>query len=124
MQPFAVTQNDDPLGTSATWIAGLSTGSIAVSLAVLAVAAIGFQLLSGRLQVRSAARTLLGVFVLLGSGLTATTLIGLVEGSGGRNATAAILPIAQGPASRPPLPDRQPVPRSNPFDPYGNGRRP
>ncbi|WP_379548280.1 TrbC/VirB2 family protein [Qipengyuania sp. DSG2-2] len=65
--------------SAAAWIATLLTGSLAVTLSVLAVAIIGFLTLSGRFPVRESGRAILGVFLLLGASTLASALIGLAE---------------------------------------------
>ena len=54
--------------TSATeWINGLLFGPLAITVAVIAVAWIGFSMLSGRLDVRRGLSVLLGCFLLFGA---------------------------------------------------------
>jgi type IV secretion system protein VirB2 len=61
------TNDVSSLDTAAGWMTGLLSGSLGVSLAVLAVAIVGFGALSGRLSLRRGGQTIIGVFVLFGA---------------------------------------------------------
>lgn len=52
---------------AAEWLRALLLGSVATSLAVVAVASIGLLMLSGRLNIRRGATVILGCFILFGS---------------------------------------------------------
>jgi len=75
------------LSTSADWINQTMFGSLAVSLCVIAIALIGFMLMSGRLIVRDAIRVLLGCFILLAAPNIASDLQALM-----RNAAQSVPP--------------------------------
>ena len=77
---------------AANWVAALLTGSIAVSIAVLAVAVIGFLLLQGRLPYMLAARVVLGCFVLFGAAGFGAALVDLGGGAAVPPAPAAEAP--------------------------------
>ena len=62
--PFSHSANALP--AAATWIAALLTGSLATSVAVLAIGATGLAMLSGRVSLRDGARVVIGCFVLFG----------------------------------------------------------
>lgn len=62
-----------------SWIASLLTGSLAVTLCVIAVALVGFFALNGSFRVRQAGRAVTGIFLLLGAGTIAAALSGFVE---------------------------------------------
>ena len=54
------------------WLAALLTGTLATSIAILAVATVGFMLLSGRVQAAQVARVVLGCFIVFGAASIAT----------------------------------------------------
>lgn len=56
-----------PFESSVDWISDMLLGSVAIGICVLAVAAIGLMMLTGRLPVRKGMRVVLGCFVLLGA---------------------------------------------------------
>jgi type IV secretion system protein VirB2 len=60
------------------WVSDLLTGTIAVSIAVLAVGLTGISMMRGRLPYRRAAKIVLGCFVVFGARLVAEGLAGLV----------------------------------------------
>ncbi len=62
-----VVQNENAVAAAARWIADALLGPAAISIAVLAVAAVGIAMLWGRLDLRLAGRTVLGVFIVLGA---------------------------------------------------------
>lgn len=61
------------LETAAGWMSGLLSGSLGVSLAVLAVAIVGFGALGGRLSLLRGGQTIIGVFVLFGASSIASS---------------------------------------------------
>lgn len=91
------------------WITGLISGSLAIALCVLAIAFVGFLLMSGRFAIRGALRVVLGCFVLLGAPAIALGLQAVATDTAqqGEPAMPAIIE-----ASPPP-----PLPQST-FDPY------
>jgi type IV secretion system protein VirB2 len=54
-------------------------GSVATGIAVLAVAFVGFGLLGGRLNWRTGARVVMGVFILFGAPMIAQELMSLAR---------------------------------------------
>ena len=55
------------LGAAVSWIEGTLLGTVATTAAVIAVAAVGFMMLSGRVDVRSGVTVILGCFILFGA---------------------------------------------------------
>ena len=51
-----------------TWVQGTLLGTVATVAAVIAIAAVGFMMLTGRLNWRYGATVILGCFVLFGAG--------------------------------------------------------
>lgn len=107
---------------AAIWIINLTDSSIITGIAVIAVATVGFGMLSGRLQSAKAFRVVLGCFVLVNCGALAGMI---VEGFSTNLAIESqardlILPVETSQELRgmERSPSRQPVYRGNPFDPY------
>jgi len=70
---LAQTVNLDPQGSgpvtgALAWIQGTLMGSVATAVAVIAVAGIGFMMLSGRMNWRFGATVIIGLFILFGAG--------------------------------------------------------
>lgn len=69
----ASAQTLDPAGSNAivaglTWLQGTLLGTVATVAAVIAIAAVGFMMLTGRLNWRHGATVILGCFILFGAG--------------------------------------------------------
>ena len=63
----------DPAGSgvlinAVNWLQGTLLGTIATTVAVIAVAAVGFMMLTGRINWRYGAVVIMGCFVLFGAG--------------------------------------------------------
>ncbi|WP_209348251.1 TrbC/VirB2 family protein [Pontixanthobacter sp. CEM42] len=71
------TSRTNALQDAVDWLTSTLLGSVAIGLCVLAVAFVGFMLLSGRLAVREGLRVVLGCFLLLGAPTIAAALMGL-----------------------------------------------
>lgn len=109
-----------PLGASALvdalqWVQGTMLGALAIAVAVIAVAFIGFGMLSGRIDVRRALVVILGCLVVFGAPLIAAGLLRM----GGSDPTAF---AAAPPPAPPPLPP--PAPSPQPYDPYAGASVP
>ena len=75
----------DPQGSGALlagvqWLQGTLLGNVATVVAVIAVAAVGFMMLTGRMNWRYGATVILGCFILFGA---ATIVSGIRSASGG-----------------------------------------
>lgn len=82
--PGAALAQVDPAGSSPiaaalAWLQGTLLGSVATAVAVMAVAAIGFMMLTGRLNWRFGATVIIGVFILFG----ATTIVAGIQSAAG-----------------------------------------
>jgi type IV secretion system protein VirB2 len=69
----AQAQSLDPAGSNViagalTWVQGTLLGTVATVAAVIAVAVVGFMMLTGRLNWRHGATVVLGTFVIFGAG--------------------------------------------------------
>jgi type IV secretory pathway VirB2 component (pilin) len=70
---FAQTAGADPAGSGPIvaalgWLQGTLLGNVATSVAVIAVAMVGFMMLTGRMNWRFGATVIVGCFVLFGAG--------------------------------------------------------
>jgi len=68
----ALAQGADPRGSgpivaALAWMQGTLLGNVATAVAVMAVAAVGFMMLTGRLNWRFGATVIVGCFVLFGA---------------------------------------------------------
>ncbi|MFN2099889.1 TrbC/VirB2 family protein [Altererythrobacter sp. MF3-039] len=68
----ALAQATDPQGSgpivgALMWLQGTLLGNVATAVAVMAVAAVGFMMLTGRLNWRFGATVIIGVFILFGA---------------------------------------------------------
>lgn len=62
-----VQQSDDPITSALAWMQGILLGPIATSLAVMAVAGVGFMMLTGRMNWRYGGTVIIGVFIIFGA---------------------------------------------------------
>ena len=60
-------QGSGPIVAALTWLQGTLLGNVATAVAVIAVAMVGFMMLTGRMNWRFGATVVLGCFVLFGS---------------------------------------------------------
>jgi type IV secretory pathway VirB2 component (pilin) len=107
----------DPRGSNVImpaldWAQGTLMGRLATMLAVLAIASIGFGMLSGRLEVKRGLGVIIGCFILFGAPSIAKGLIGVAGDSGGPIVAVAPPP----PVYAKPLPSS--TPPTNAYDPY------
>lgn len=56
-----------PISGALNWMQGTMLGSVATAVAVMAVAAVGFMMLTGRMNWRFGATVILGCFILFGA---------------------------------------------------------
>ena len=78
-----------PLVTAILWLQNTLLGTIALTVAILAVASVGFMMLTGRMNLRYGATVIVGCFVLFG----ASSIVAGVQsavGEGGRGSPDAI----------------------------------
>lgn len=81
---IAQTTYGDPAGSGAivgavNWLQGTLLGTVATVVAVIAVAAVGFLMLTGRMNWRYGATVILGCFVLFG----AASIVGGIQATAG-----------------------------------------
>ena len=78
---YEALQQTGAIGTAVAWVQSALLGTIATSVAVIAVAAIGFSMLTGRVDVRRAAEVVIGCFIIFGASAIATGISSAVSGS-------------------------------------------
>ena len=81
---MAQVQQADPAGSgpivnALTWLQGTLLGNVATAVAVMAVAAVGFMMLTGRLNWRFGATVIIGTFILFG----AASIVAGIQGAAG-----------------------------------------
>lgn len=69
-----------PLVAAVDWLQGTLLGNVATSIAVIAVAAVGFLMLTGRMDWRRGATVVLGLFIIFGA---ASIVAGIRSAAGG-----------------------------------------
>ena len=67
-QAAANPQGSGPIIAALSWLQGTLMGNVATAIAVMAVAAVGFMMLTGRINWRFAATVIVGCFILFGAG--------------------------------------------------------
>lgn len=75
--PFSTSMAPSALAASLAWLEAAITGSVAVSVAVIAIAATGLAMLSGRIDLRRGTATIMGCFIVFGSASVARGLLNL-----------------------------------------------
>ena len=85
MPNAALAQGQDPAGSGPIvaalgWLQGTLLGNVATAVAVMAVAAIGFMMLTGRLNWRFGATVVIGVFILFGAASIVAGIQGAAAG--------------------------------------------
>lgn len=73
-------QGSGPILGAVTWMQGTLLGNVATVVAVIAVAAVGFMMLTGRMNWRYGATVILGCFILFGA---ASIVGGIRQAAGG-----------------------------------------
>jgi type IV secretion system protein VirB2 len=73
MGGVAQAQTLDPAGSNVivsalTWLQGTLLGTVATVAAIIAIAAVGFMMLTGRMNWRHGGTVILGCFILFGAG--------------------------------------------------------
>lgn len=103
-----------PLVAAVAWLQGTVLGTIATTVAIIAVAWVGLLMLLGRFEIRRGMTVVAGCFVLFG----ASAIVGGIRASvGGPDVAMASVPPPVAP------PPQVPPPRRNP-DPYAGASVP
>ena len=69
-------QGGDPVTSALLWMQGILLGPIATTVAVMAVAGVGFMMLTGRMNWRYGATVIIGVFIIFGAPRLVATIGG------------------------------------------------
>lgn len=117
LAPYAV-QGAQPANAfvAVDWLAQELVGPLGTSLAVIAVAWFGFELLAGRATLRRGGLLVLGCFILFGAPQLAQSLIGLARSSSSESTALEPQQIMVPPPPTPVMPP--------PFDPYAGASVP
>jgi hypothetical protein len=102
------------------WLQATLLGTLATAVAVIAVAAIGLLLFSGRIDVRRGAQVIFGCFVLFGASSIAAGIVRIAQSGNVPNEMAAAPSL---PPMYPPRTTNSPVP-AVPYDPYAGAALP
>jgi type IV secretory pathway VirB2 component (pilin) len=114
----------DPAGSSslvaaAQWVQGTLLGTVATTVAVIAVASVGLGMLTGRVDIRRGVSVIVGCFVLFGA---ASIVSGVQSGLSGFAEPPAYIPP---PAAPIPAPMTPPAPKpTSGYDPYAGASMP
>lgn len=73
------TAGSSPIENALLWIQGTMLGNVATAVAVMAVAAVGFGMLTGRMNWRFGATVIIGIFIIFGAG----TIVAGIQGAAG-----------------------------------------
>lgn len=85
LSPTAALAQADPAGSgpivaALSWLQGTLLGNVATAVAVMAVAAVGFGMLTGRMNWRFSATVIIGVFILFGAASIVAGIQGVAGG--------------------------------------------
>lgn len=73
-------QGSGPIVAALGWLQGTLLGNVATAVAVMAVAAVGFGMLTGRMNWRFGATVIIGVFILFGAASIVAGIQGVAGG--------------------------------------------
>ena len=115
----------DPSGSGAVaaavqWLQGALLGTVATTVAVICVAAIGLMMLTGRVSFRRAGVVVLGCFIVFGATSIAAGIHSIVGLGGGAH---VVEPAYYVPPAAPPPPPPPPPPSAQ-ADPYAGAAVP
>ncbi|WP_192645678.1 TrbC/VirB2 family protein [Sphingopyxis sp. OAS728] len=108
---------DSPIEDAIHWIQSVALGSTATMIAVIAVAAIGLLMLSGRLELRRGIVVVIGCFVLFG----ASGIVAVLTGSA---SSVRDRPVVTSNSQRPPTVIPLPGSSTSNYDPYAGASVP
>ena len=110
----------DAVTTAVDWLQVTLVGTLATIIAIIAIASIGFLMLTGRIDLRRAVQVVFGCFIIFGASTIAQGIIGALSGSGGGPELAQAPPPPPA-VSRPPA---YPQANASPYDPYAGAALP
>lgn len=109
----------NPIAEGVVWVQGVALGSVATTVAVVAVAAIGLLMLSGRLELRRGITVVMGCFLLFGAGIIAAAITGLASSDATPRA-----PYEPTPSQLRSSPGVAAPPKNSTYDPYAGASVP
>jgi type IV secretory pathway VirB2 component (pilin) len=114
--------SSDPsvINSAVGWLETTLLGTIATTVAILAIASIGFLMIAGRIDLRRAAQVVFGCFIIFGASTIANGIIAAIHG--GTSSTADLTQV-QPPRTLPSPPVTAHAP-STPYDPYAGAALP
>ena len=121
---FAPPPGSGNLSAASQWLVELVNGQAVTTIAVIAVAFLGYETLSGRMSFRNALRVVVGCFMLLGAATIARGFMDASRETFDGPIQAAPYVSAPGPAPAYPRPGAPVRANGNPFDPYASERPP
>jgi len=123
MNAFLNSPGQSAITSATSWLSSGLVASFTTTIAVIAIATMGLLLLFGRIDIRRAARLVVGCFIIFGASAIAQGIFaGLTGDRAGDIAQVSTPPPAPPPAPVNPKPNASPAtPGANPFDPYGSG---
>jgi type IV secretory pathway VirB2 component (pilin) len=80
MAQAALAAGDNPILDAVSWVRDILLGPVATTVAVIAVAMVGFMMLTGRMNWKHGAVVILGLFILFG----APRIVASIEAAAGR----------------------------------------
>jgi type IV secretory pathway VirB2 component (pilin) len=98
-----------PIGAALSWLEGTLSGTIATTIAVIAIASLGFGMLTGRIDLRRGATTIAGCFILFGA---SSIVAGLRHAVSGASPDAPEMALVD---PSPPVVVPPPAPRQDPY---------
>jgi len=117
MMSLADPPGSSPIGLAVLWLQGALLGSIAIAIAVVAVASVGLLMLGGRIDVKRGLTVIAGCFILFGAPAIAGGIQSMLSGAQG---SAEVL--AEAPSTMPSQPALPPAPTDT--DPYAGASVP
>jgi type IV secretory pathway VirB2 component (pilin) len=98
--------------SAAEWLQGSILGSLVTAVAAISIAALGFLLLQGRIEIRPSATAVIGCFLLFGAPIIAMKIR---AGAAGVTNPEQVVPVAQQSVPLPPVTQNTRPPG---YDPY------
>lgn len=111
---LASTSANSALIGAVDWLRGVLLGAVGTTIAVLAVAAVGLLMLSGRVPIRRGLTVVVGCFVLFSAASIADALVSGLGPSAAREPLPPVSPPAYTPST----------PKPVPYDPYAGAAVP
>jgi type IV secretory pathway VirB2 component (pilin) len=115
----------DPLVSAVQWLQGTLLGTVATTVAIVCIAAVGFMMLSGRVNFRHGASVILGCFILFGASSIVAGVQSTAMAAGWQSGDyAPPPPIAIAPPPLPPVAIPAAPARPSNADPYAGAAVP